>query len=498
MKTRLKSLLTALLALAIAVSLALPAAAGETAPSRLKVTAEYVVNAVPAPQVGSVGGEWAVLGLARSGLDLPSGYIAGYRAACADYVKAHKGVLSKNKYTEYSRLVLALTALGQDPKNVGGYDLTAPLTDFDMVVKQGVNGAVFALLALDSGGTGANQAREKYIEYILDKQLNDGGWALSGGSADPDATAMAMQALAKYSGRGGVKTALDAGINRLSLMQNSSGGFESWGAESCESIAQAIVALGELGIDVSDPRFIKNGKGLIDALLSFQTGDGGFRHSLDGSVNQMATEQALCALSSVRRQEEGGCSLYRMANDAPAFSDIVGDKNKGAIEALAQKGIINGMGGGLFMPETTMTRAQYAAIIARALELEPKYAGNFSDVPAERWYSGYVDAAFAAGIVKGVGGGKFSPEGTITRQEAVVMTARAAELCGLDTGAGTAAGADYSDADSAAPWAREALDYCASSGIFRPEGQELLPGKSILRGEVAGMLYKLLTLAKRL
>ena len=227
MKTRPKSLLTALLALAIAASLALPAAAGKTLPSRLKVTAEYVVKAVPAPQVGSVGGEWAVLGLARSGLDLPSGYIAGYRAACADYVKAHKGVLSKNKYTEYSRLVLALTALGQDPKNVGGYDLTAPLTDFDMVVKQGVNGAVFALLALDSGGTGANPAREKYIEYILDKQLNDGGWALSGGSADPDATAMAMQALAKYAGRGGVKTALDAGINRLSLMQNSSGGFES-------------------------------------------------------------------------------------------------------------------------------------------------------------------------------------------------------------------------------------------------------------------------------
>ena len=106
------------------------------------------------------------------------------------------GELSDKKFTEYSRVILALTAIGKDPADVGGYDLLAKLADMDKVTYQGLNGAIFALIALDSAGyevpaaaEDANQtSREALVAYILDKQLSDGGWALSGDSADPVGT----------------------------------------------------------------------------------------------------------------------------------------------------------------------------------------------------------------------------------------------------------------------------------------------------------------------
>ena len=176
------------------VGMVLPALAADS--DTVSDVAAYVYKTVSEPQVGAVGGEWAILGLARGGADIPSGYYADYYANVESYVKAREGVLHTKKYTEYSRVVLALTAIGKDPANVAGYDLLAPLGDFDKTVWQGINGAIFALLALDSGEY-ESALREKYVDYILQKQLADGGWALSGESADADVTAMALQALAK-------------------------------------------------------------------------------------------------------------------------------------------------------------------------------------------------------------------------------------------------------------------------------------------------------------
>lgn len=105
---------------------------------------------------------------------------------------------TRTRYTEYSRLILALTAIGRDPQNVGGYDLLLPLADLEKTTAQGVNGAAFALLALDCGGyelpqnsAAAVQAtRDGYVDAILTRQNADGGWSLGGGASDPDLTAM--------------------------------------------------------------------------------------------------------------------------------------------------------------------------------------------------------------------------------------------------------------------------------------------------------------------
>ena len=265
------------------------------------------------------GSEWLVIALARSGRDVPDSYYDSVVKA----VQSAKGQLSDKKSTEYARTILALTAIGKDPADVGGYDLLARLADMDDVTYQGINGAIFALLALDSGKYdvpaaaegGTQVTRDGLVAYILAQQLSDGGWALSGTSADPDVTAMALQALAPYrTGDETVDAAVDKGVQLLSDMQLSDGGYSSWGTLNSESCAQVLIALATLGIDpVSDSRFVKNGLTVLDALLAYAV-SGGFRHTVDGEADAIATEQALCALTAYACLLDGKTALYDMTD----------------------------------------------------------------------------------------------------------------------------------------------------------------------------------------
>lgn len=280
---------------------------------------DYIAS-LGTPNVGSVGGEWMVIGLARSGREVPSEY---YNTV-VQYVKEHindKEQLHRAKSTDNSRMILALTALGYDVTNVDGHNLLVGLTDMNYVKKQGINGPIWALLAFDSHGyaipantDAAEQVtREKLFAAILDAQLADGGWTLSGDQSDADMTAMAIQALAPYYNKDEkVKIAVDHALNSLSVMQTPTGGYLSWGTLNSESCAQVIVALTALEIDLQkDSRFIKNGCSVLDALMSFYSA-GGFRHTLDGELNGMATEQGYYALTAYARFKEGKTSLYNM------------------------------------------------------------------------------------------------------------------------------------------------------------------------------------------
>ena len=281
----------------------------------------YLTAAVSAPRYGSLGGEWTVLALARGGADTETAYFTGYCAALEQTVRENKGVLSERKYTEYSRVILALSALGKDARDVAGYDLTLPLGDFEKTKAQGMNGAIYALLALDSrdypmpqNAAASTQAtRQLYVDAILAAQLADGGWSFMGEDADPDLTAMALQALAKYREQSSVQLAANRALVCLSAMQNTDGGFSSWGSENAESCAQVLLALNALDLDADDSRFVKNGHSVLDALLTYQNADGGFCHERGGETNLMASEQAACALASLVRAERGESGLYRMA-----------------------------------------------------------------------------------------------------------------------------------------------------------------------------------------
>lgn len=107
-------------------------------------------------------------------------------------------------------------------------------------------------------------------------RLSDGGWNIAGTAADADLTAMALQALAGYTAQASVKAAVEKGVAALSKIQEADGGFSTGGAATCESNAQVLVALAELGISLDDSRFVKNGNTALDALLTYANADGSF------------------------------------------------------------------------------------------------------------------------------------------------------------------------------------------------------------------------------
>ena len=304
------------LLLLLAMMLSLTACGKEE--TQLEKTARYLQAQVPEPTCTAVGGDWLVFALARSGVKVPQKYFDTYYKNTEEYVSSVNGVLSRKKNTEYSRVILALKAIGKDPRNVAGFDLLLPLGNFDETVSQGVNGAIFALLALDSKNyeIPANPAadtqatRELYVEEILRREIPTGGWALTGGEPDADVTAMALQALAKYREDADVLVAVERGVTALADLQEPNGAYTSWGEENSESVSQVIVALTELGISPDDERFVKNGQTLEQVLLRFAQEDGSFRHTADGKSDEMATEQALYALAAISRAQDGRTTLY--------------------------------------------------------------------------------------------------------------------------------------------------------------------------------------------
>lgn len=369
-------------------------------------TAEYLREVVALPQVSSVGGEWSVIALTRGGYLTDNSYGITYYQTLELTLQVNQGILDERKTSEYARVVLALSALGKDARDVAGFDLVAPLLDYNQVVWQGVNGPIFALLALDSGNYGDNAIRNSYLDYLLGQQLADGGWALAGNKADPDTTAMALQALAKYQNRDEIKAAIEQGLACLSTMQNSDAGFSGWQEANSESVSQVIIALGELGIDIDDSRFVKGGRTMADALLSFYEQGQGFRHaSTDTETDLMSSEQAFCALVSLLRAENGSNSLYQMADAGSAeperhpdvqimpvidagktFNDLtaLSQADRQAIEALAARGIINGMNEEEFWPSNTMKRSEFAAIVTRGLGLQERSGLRLSGYSGQR------------------------------------------------------------------------------------------------------------------
>lgn len=534
----MKKSLSFLMCLIMFFSLSSQAVAADidTVSSVVNETAGYLYESVPNPQVGSIGGEWLVLGLARSTVDIPDEYFENYYQTAEKYIKDCGGMLHKKKYTEYSRVILALTAIGKNPTDVAGYNLLMPLGDYEKTIWQGINGSIWALIALDSGNyevpknTNANiqATRDMYIENILDNQNADGGWSLSGDESDVDVTAMALMALSKYQDNEQVKTAIQKALSLMSESQELNGGFSSGGTVNAESCAQMIVALCELGISPDDSRFVKNSNTILDCMLTYYEKGKGFKHTSDGTENQMATEQCFYALVALKRFNEGTNSLYSMSDAISiaesdnlsvglpdknsdvskmnivspdkTFEDIKGHTNQTAIEELAARNIINGKTDSSFEPKSTMTRAEFATIVVRGLGLPVKNISKFNDVTANDWFYDYVNTAYFFGIIKGVSDTEFNPNGIITREESAVMVARAAKLCGMNTEIEVFEARDilagFLDYVKASDWAVSALAFCYDKKILPDDAMEINPKEFVTRAEIAQMLYNMLSLSK--
>lgn len=319
----------------------------------LKKALANIKKKVPTPTIGSSSGEWAVLALARGNADVLNSYYDGYYDRVVAYVRDNisSGKLNADKSTDNARIALALTAIGEDPTSVGGHNLLTALDDVTYDLKQGINGPIWALIALDSKNY-TSSSRDQLITAILDNRTSEGGWALDGNATDVDMTAMAIQALAPYYNKSNetVKAAVDTALTWLSTKQSSDGGFSSWGNANAESCAQVIVALSALNIDAdTDSRFVKNGHSALENLLTFEQADGSFLHTLPGSDkdnNQMSSEQGTYALVAYDRFKTGKNSLYNMTDavkraDASAqevidMIDSIGEVNEYSYDAIAE------------------------------------------------------------------------------------------------------------------------------------------------------------------
>lgn len=315
---------------------------------------------------GTSSGDWYPIGL--SGLGKDDNYI-GYLASLKDNIErryAEDGGLDRVKATEWHRTALSMLAAGGDPttlckdENGNTINLIADGVynrgNISSLGAQGISGWIWGLIALDSRfyevPEDAYYSREDIIKEILSRQLDDGGFALSGSVSDPDITAMAIQALAPHyndeksytlPGTKGDKTAtvrtvIDEALNRLSSLQLDTGDYRSWGLRNSGSVCQVIVALCSLGINpVEDIHFIKNGKTLWDGLMIYHMPDGGFVNSFacdeenpssePDKSNSMAGEQALYAIAAMLRLKNGKRALYD-------FCDEMSGEMKNRIMAL--------------------------------------------------------------------------------------------------------------------------------------------------------------------
>ena len=288
-----------------------------------QTTGDYLASK-GTPIVGSIGGEWLTIGLARSGRTVPAGYYDNAVAYVKKNINAETNRLDKNKSTDNARLILALTAISKDVTDVGGYDLLAGLDDMKYIKRQGTNGPVWTLIALDSHDytPAGSVTRDQLVETILSLQKDSGAWYINSTNKtdDVDMTAMAIQSLAPYyKTNDAVKTAVDKALTWLGTMQKADGSFAEMAgaASSSESTAQVLVALCAMGIDpTADVRFAKNSFHVLDGLLTFYTGTAFKHQASDATVDQMATEQSYYALTAYMRLVGGQTALYDMTDVA--------------------------------------------------------------------------------------------------------------------------------------------------------------------------------------
>lgn len=368
----------------------------------INAAANYSLLQVDEPNFGTFAGEWTMMNLLR-GLytesdyinQIPNGYFEGYKYRVENYVNEKDGNLDRNKSTEWSRAILSLTAMDSDITKVGQHDFIKRLSESHRFShRQGINGPIWILLSLNTGRNKLYTTEEyiekygeipdesdyntegKLIDFIIDREIPGGGWALWGNNPDPDITGMALQSLAHYylepelfnstdSKKAFIEFAasVERGIVALEKMQLEDGSYPAFGNTNSESTVQAIVALTELQIDPlatnhylphikEEVSFTTQGmfqdgiytNNMIDALLTFWADRsyktkakddneyyavGGFRHIKSGydggggsgaGVNAMATDQALYGLIAYDRFLHGENSLYDMRDMMDKYS----------------------------------------------------------------------------------------------------------------------------------------------------------------------------------
>ena len=428
------------------------------------------------PDVSSIGGEWAVIAISRGQMAVNKPYYDSYYGKVKDFIKNS----NVSRYTDYSRLILAINAIGEDTLGI-----EEKLFDYDAVVSQGINGAIFALIALNSKNT-QSDVKDRYLDYIINSQHNDGGFGLMEDSSDVDVTAMALQALSFYKDDTRVNDTVVKAVNYINDAK----------IESSESAAQVVIAF--CALNMIPDRYVTE-------LMKYYK-DGYFLHTMDGEKNAMATEQGTLALVALNRYENNKNSLYDMRDGIKRTSDNesfgicpfidVLDADTKALAMLYKKGVINGKTDVKFSPDTHLTRAEMTAIMVRAMStrgtLDLPSTNYFSDVSNDDWFRISVNTAAMYGIVQGVTKTRFNPNGNIKKEELAIMLTRLCNYFGIDTEVKNYDGIEkYADFSQVSDWAREAVAYCYINNLFNAS-DTIAPRTGATRIEAARAVSRIL------
>jgi len=271
--------------------------------AKIREIRDLAINALiedyPEPACSPIGGEWVVKAVSLSETEPPEGYYDRYYDNLCNTMRECDGILDEVRYTEYERVIIALSAIGKDPHDVAGYDITGHLDEADRITYQGVNSACYALIAAHTAGIKLEN-EDDYIRFIIEglsdeKMKKDMSYA--------DYLAFGIEALLNYQDREDAASFVKEAKEILSGLQGEDGSYGS-----SEATAEVIVALSNEGTDIlNDPAFIKNGKTLYDGLMEYYYKDGRFKHlKEDEEANAMGTEKSALALDAICVYEDGG------------------------------------------------------------------------------------------------------------------------------------------------------------------------------------------------
>ncbi len=261
---------------------------------------------------GTSNGDWSAIALMLSDNDFDK---ERYITALGQYVTEkyeYSDKLSRTKSTEWHRIAIAVNLAGEDATNFCGINLINDGVFYrENLGRQGLNGYVWALIALCSGDFDepydAVNTKNSILNEILLRQNSDGGFSVSGNNSNCDMTAMTLYALSFFQDREEVSDKIDNALNYLSNIQNIDGSFSEGEVPNAESTAQVIIALSALGKNKTDDKMLNDA---YNGLMLFKTVDG-FSHVSQGETNTIATYQGICAVVAAEKER----AIYRKIND---------------------------------------------------------------------------------------------------------------------------------------------------------------------------------------
>jgi S-layer homology domain. len=179
--------------------------------------------------------------------------------------------------------------------------------------------------------------------------------------------------------------------------------------------------------------------------------------------------------------------VFKTFNDLAAYSWA-----KDSIETMASKGVINGTSETTFAPGENITRADFIVLLVNTLGLKAKVDSNFSDLKSTDYYYNAVGIAKSLGVTKGQGDNNFNPSEEISRQDMMVLTARAMRIANkLAASTGNVEISAFTDKSAVADYAAADISAMVKDGLIKGDNSTINPLGNATRAEVAVLMYRI-------